>query len=384
MRILWVGERPPLHLRTRAGEAAAQTFAALAADYEISLVCFEASRRQIEQARSLARTCLRAEFIPRQQGLPALRAAVAKQLQYGGIEMVHLASPDLLSSVPESWVGPIVADARATACRDIQLVSQASIGDPRRSAKHETEEAQQRRLRAAQYRRARVFLAGSIEERDALEAIIGAPWGIHIVPPGVAESWIEPLRVVAHPSVKRVLSVAGHLGDDEFEEISRFLREAFPKIAAAVPEARYALAGAGKRRKLRHLFARTPGAVLYLAEESPRLWARAGVFVAPWRSPELQVPMLQAMALGIPIAATPDICSGLAVLPGKHLLVGDTPAALAEAVIAIQTNRELALRLSGQARKLFKERYSLSVALAGLDMVYQHAVRRETRCALCS
>jgi len=111
---------------------------------------------------------------------------------------------------------------------------------------------------------------------------------------------------------------------------------------------------------------------------------RAGVFIAPWRSAEMQIPLVQAMGLGIPVIATPEVCVGLSVLPGKHLLVAETPTSLAEAVIAVQKDRALAERLAEEARRLFEERYSLSAALASFTTIYEHAMRREVRCALCS
>lgn len=374
MRVLWIGDQPPLHLRTRAREAAAQSFAALAADYDISLLSFVSSRHEAMRMRTLAQLCQHVELIPRSQGLPALRLAVMKQLQHGVVDIVHVASPDLLTAVPESWVGPLVVDARPTAWHDIRLAS--GVDD--------ATEARERRTRAAEYRRASVFVAGSTDERDALESLIGAPWGVHIVPPGVTDAWIDPLRVVAHPSPKRMLSVAGYLGDDEYDDVRLFLRDVFPMIAEVVPEVRYALAGGGSGRRLRRLFGHTPGAVLHIEDESQRLWARAGVFIAPWRSAEMQMPLLQAMGLGIPVVAVPEVCAGLSVLPNKHLLVAETPTRFGEAVIAIQKDRALAARLAEEARRLFEERYSLSAALASFTTVYEHALRRESRCALCS
>ncbi len=292
MRVLWIGDQPPLHLRTRARAAATQTFAALAAEYDLSLLSFVSSRREAKQLKTLAQVCQRTELITRHQGLPALRAAVTKQLHHGGIDIVHLASPDLLTAVPESWIGPLVVDARPTAWHDMRLASGVTEDASRRNAT----EARERQTRAAGYRRVRVFVAGSTDERDALEALIGALWGIYIVPPGVTDAWVDPLRVVAHPSPKRMLSVAGHIGDQEYDDVWQFLRATLPKIAEAVPEVRYALAGAGKGRRLRRLFAHTPGALLHLEDESPRLWARAGVFIAPWRSAEMQVPLLRTNA----------------------------------------------------------------------------------------
>ena len=95
MRVLWIGDQPPVHLRTRAREAAAQTFSALAAEHEVSLLCFVASRKENAQAKTLAALCRRMELIPSHQGLPALRLAVIRHVQREGFDVAHVATSDL-------------------------------------------------------------------------------------------------------------------------------------------------------------------------------------------------------------------------------------------------------------------------------------------------
>lgn len=84
--------------------------------------------------------------------------------------------------------------------------------------------------------------------------------------------------------------------------------------------------------------------------------------------------VLQAMALGTPVVATTKGIEGLDLEPERHVLVGDGAAAFAEQVLRVLDDPGLADRLSQDARRLVRERYSWEPIGDELERVVAAAV----------
>jgi glycosyltransferase involved in cell wall biosynthesis len=74
---------------------------------------------------------------------------------------------------------------------------------------------------------------------------------------------------------------------------------------------------------------------------------------------------LEAMAAGRAVVGTAVGLGGLGLEPGRQALVGDTPPALAAAVVDCLSDAALAARLGGAARTLVEGRYAWSAIGAG-------------------
>ena len=72
----------------------------------------------------------------------------------------------------------------------------------------------------------------------------------------------------------------------------------------------------------------------------------------------LKTKVLQAMAVGTPVVASPAANRGIAATDGTHLLLADEPQAFAERLIALLTKAELRTQLSDRARRFVQERFS--------------------------
>lgn len=68
--------------------------------------------------------------------------------------------------------------------------------------------------------------------------------------------------------------------------------------------------------------------------------------------------LLEAMALRRPVVPTTFGPAGLAVRDGRHLLLADTPAAFARAVVNLLRDPRLAASLIAQAAALVADEYS--------------------------
>ncbi|NTU86362.1 MAG: glycosyltransferase, partial [Chloroflexales bacterium] len=83
--------------------------------------------------------------------------------------------------------------------------------------------------------------------------------------------------------------------------------------------------------------------------------------------------IMEAMALGTPVVATPLGAEGLDAADGEHLLIGDSPARFGEQVLRVLGSRDLRARLAAAGRRLVEERYAWEVIGATLRAALEGA-----------
>jgi polysaccharide biosynthesis protein PslH len=144
------------------------------------------------------------------------------------------------------------------------------------------------------------------------------------------------------------------------DALDYYQREVFPALqSAAAPSVLHHVGNAPDR--LRRLFnqqvVRFEG---YVADLAARL-AQAACFVAPIVSGTgIKTKVLEAMAAGVPVLATPEAVSGLEVQHGRHCLVCRRGAEFPQAMRAL-ADPQLAAHLSANARRYVQENFSPAV-----------------------
>ena len=145
-----------------------------------------------------------------------------------------------------------------------------------------------------------------------------------------------------------------------------FAREILPLLRVRDPAPRFAVIGANPSPAVRQL-AELPGVMVTGRVADVRPYVRhADVSVAPLRLARgVQNKVLEAMALGRPVVATPGAFEGIRATAGADLLVADGAAALAATVGEVLDGRHPAL---GQtARRTIEAGYGWPVILRKLD-----------------
>ena len=79
--------------------------------------------------------------------------------------------------------------------------------------------------------------------------------------------------------------------------------------------------------------------------------------------------VLNALARGLPVVASPEGAGGLDVVPGQHLFVESDPESMAEAVARLMCDEEVWRLLSENGRALIRRRYQAEAAYRPLDEV---------------
>jgi polysaccharide biosynthesis protein PslH len=228
-----------------------------------------------------------------------------------------------------------------------------------------------KRFETALARRAAAVVSVSEDEAALVRAMAPAT-PVVVAPNGVDADAVKPT-----PPGDAVLFVGLLSYAPNRDAMTWFAREVLPRLGPDGPEVLVA--------------GRDPGAELQaLATDSPRLrllgfvpdlapiYARAGVFVNPMRGGGgTRLKMLEAMAAGKAVVSTTIGAEGIALTPGRDVVVADRPDAFADAVRALLADPAEAARLGRAARALVEARYRWEACLAPLERLYASLGRRE-------
>jgi glycosyltransferase involved in cell wall biosynthesis len=138
-----------------------------------------------------------------------------------------------------------------------------------------------------------------------------------------------------------------------------FAREVFPLVERAVPEARFWIVGRQPQREVLAL-ARPPHVVVTGEVPDVSEWLlRAEVGVAPLRiGAGMQNKLVQAMAAGLPVVATPVANEGIRATPGEHLWLREDARDFADGVIALLRDPDARAHLGGAARRFVEQHWT--------------------------
>jgi glycosyltransferase involved in cell wall biosynthesis len=146
-----------------------------------------------------------------------------------------------------------------------------------------------------------------------------------------------------------------------FDAVDYFLRKIFPLVLAQRPGARLritgGLTGVPTAQLPQHAGVTFTG---YLDDVRPVI-AASMVNIVPLRSGGgTRLKILESLALGTPVVATPKGVQGLELIPGRDLLVAERPADFAEAVLSLLANPALRETLRHNGRKAVEARYDFA------------------------
>lgn len=302
---------------------------------------------------------------------PAMRRALSGILAARRHDVVHVQLARMARHC-EGSPTPVVVDLIDALSLNMERRARRDPGPARFAAALEA-----KRLRRYEQWLCRTFAhATVVSEVD--RAAIGDFANLTINPNGVDVDAEGPPSTSAGrgPRLADCITFTGNLGYfPNVDAIEWFVHEVFPRIRRTRPTARFVIAGTRPHRRVRAL-ARPDGTIV-VESDPPDLRAllgRAAVAVAPMHAGSGQpLKILEAMACGTPVVATPLAASGLAVEAERDLLVGADADAFAAQVLRILASPALAETIAGDARRLIESRYSWERSVAGLEAIY-HAV----------
>jgi glycosyltransferase involved in cell wall biosynthesis len=101
----------------------------------------------------------------------------------------------------------------------------------------------------------------------------------------------------------------------------------------------------------------------------------AAVAVAPLRLARgTQNKILEALAMGIPVVATPQAAKGVNLTLGRDLLVAEDATSFAGQIVSLVRTESLRKALSDAGRRKVMEAYQWSSSMKLLDKILEHRV----------
>lgn len=301
-----------------------------------------------------------------------LRRTVRDLARRGGYDLVHIefarAAPLVTELAGQDM--PRVYDAVDSMTLASARTFRASHS-PLRKALAVLEWLKFRRFEAWAIRQFDRVLVSSPADRDALaDRAPDAP--ISVLPNGVDIEYFAPRQIGGNAELPTIAFLARLNYHANVSSILHFYRHIFPLIRAKFPQVRLLLIGRDPAPAVQALAADPYVKITgYVPDVRPYL-ARVTVSICPMRvGAGISNKVLESMAMGLPVVATPLATEALAIEHDRELLIADDPADFADMVIALLSNPRLRARLGKQARAYVETHHRWPAIAAQLEQLYR-------------
>jgi glycosyltransferase involved in cell wall biosynthesis len=88
----------------------------------------------------------------------------------------------------------------------------------------------------------------------------------------------------------------------------------------------------------------------------------------------LQLKVLEAMAKGAPVVATPMVAPAIAADDGEHWFLAESPADFAAKVILLLKNKETARRMARSARRFVEAKFAQDVVVGQMGAIWEEVI----------
>ncbi len=184
----------------------------------------------------------------------------------------------------------------------------------------------------------------------------------------------------ARPDGPRKADTAVFVGATHYfpneEGVLYFLREVFPLIKEQHPQFRFTVVGGKPPMSIVQLQSEAVQVTGYVNDVRPFMW-ESSVFVVPLRmGGGTRFKIVEAFAAGIPVVSTRLGAEGIPVEDGRELLLADTPAELAAAVVRVLENPGLAEELVRAGRDYVRRHFDWAVIGTKLNATLAGVVKK--------
>lgn len=238
-----------------------------------------------------------------------------------------------------------------------------------------------RRLLATQWRRmlrfergalARFDLVLTVSEADSMtfSRLYGnAASAYHVVPTGVDTEYFAPIAADTSNTGTPDLVFTGSMDWLPNEDaMIFFVREILPQIREIEPAVTLSIVGRAPTPAVTRLAEQRGITVTGRVDDVRPHVGAASVYVVPLRiGGGTRLKIFEAMAMGKAVVSTTVGAEGLPVTNGRDIVIADTPADFADAVVSLLSDREKRQRLERAARRLVVERYDWSAVARELE-----------------
>ncbi len=199
----------------------------------------------------------------------------------------------------------------------------------------------------------------SAQERTLLQRVVGGIETVEVLPNCIDLADYDDVDEQHQPNTLIFMGAFSY--NPNYEAMVWFVDKVLPIIQSELPDVQLTITGNHQNRPL------PPAENVRLTgfvDDIRPLVARSWASIVPLHiGGGTRLKILEAMALGTPVIATPKGAEGLDAEPGKHLLVAETPEDFARNVISVLKDAALRQKLAENGLQLVRQKYNWQAIL---------------------
>ena len=211
-------------------------------------------------------------------------------------------------------------------------------------------------------------------EREVLGQYVDKP--IYVFPNGVDLDYFRPQREGGPASPARVVFTGNMSYKPNVEAVGDFVSRILPRVWARRPETEFYIVGMDPSPAVRRLADGRRIVVTGRVDDVRPYFDAATVAVAPLRIARgLQNKVLEAMAMRVPVVASPAAFNGINAEAGRDVLVADDPESFSRGVVSLLDDPLLRDRHAAAARTCVERNHDWARILDGLERLVTEGPR---------
>jgi sugar transferase (PEP-CTERM/EpsH1 system associated) len=204
-------------------------------------------------------------------------------------------------------------------------------------------------------------------EREVLAAYVRSP--ISVIPNGVDLEYFEPARSSGRGHVPNRLVFTGNMSyRPNVDAVQHLVTAVLPRMRREIPQVQLHIVGMDPAPAVRRL---ADGDRVVVTGQVPDVrphFNSAAVAVAPLRVARgLQNKVLEAMAMRVPVVASPAAFAGISAVAGRDLLVAADPEEFSRAVVTLLRDPAARERYAAAGRTCVETNHNWSRLLQRLE-----------------
>ena len=302
---------------------------------------------------------------------PGIAAYVAGVLRDRPIDAIYVFSGQMGQYVPADWQGRLVMDFVDVDSAKFEAYARKNSGAMRPIYSREARLLAKEEARLAG--RADVSLLVSEDEAALFRARLGATARVAALTNGIDAELFDPAAGKPEPNLsdwaRPRLIFAGQMDyPPNVAAVVRAVTRLMPRIRAVVPEASFHVVGRSPVAQVKALDGIEGCCVWGRVEDMPAFLRAADLALIPLEIARgVQNKVLEAMAMALPVVASPEAITGIGASEGREFVSGADDDALVQAVLALLRDHQRAAAMGRAARRFVVEHRSWSSVLAPLS-----------------
>ncbi len=199
---------------------------------------------------------------------------------------------------------------------------------------------------------------------------------LHFIANGIDMEYFQPQKIVKGGPVMVFTGAMDYFPN--VDAVTHFAHSIFPKIRADVPDARFLIVGRRPTAQVRRLGTHSGITVTGSVPDVRPYLQSARAAVVPLRIAQgVQNKVLEALAMGLPVVATPLVANGLAAADELQLFVEHDSTTFAQRVVDCLRGPGRSAAQIARTREILNKYYSWDTNLGALDSLVEPATFRK-------